>query len=103
MRSMMRQITALTKSIRLFGFGRGSVAYAMRLAHRLIRPSRWTTKQIRVPGVLHPVFLRPGTSDWEVLQQVFMSRSYCGGRMKLVESFEGSHSRPRPAWRADTS
>ena len=27
----------------------------------------------------------------------------CGGRMKLVESFEGSHSRPRPAWRADTS
>ena len=27
----------------------------------------------------------------------------CGGRMKLVESFEGSHSRPRRAWRADTS
>ena len=27
----------------------------------------------------------------------------CGGRMKLVESFEGSYSRPRPAWRADTS
>ena len=27
----------------------------------------------------------------------------CGGRMKLVESFEGSHSRRRPAWRADTS
>jgi hypothetical protein len=27
----------------------------------------------------------------------------CGGRMKLIESFEGSHSRPRPAWRADTS
>ena len=27
----------------------------------------------------------------------------CGGRMKLVESFEGSLSRPRPKWRADTS
>lgn len=27
----------------------------------------------------------------------------CGGRMKRVESFEGSHSRLRPAWRADTS
>jgi hypothetical protein len=27
----------------------------------------------------------------------------CGGRMKLVESFEGSHSRPTRAWRADTS
>ena len=27
----------------------------------------------------------------------------CGGRMQRVESFEGSHSRPRPAWRADTS
>jgi hypothetical protein len=27
----------------------------------------------------------------------------CGGRMKLVESFEGSHSRPRRAWRVDTS
>jgi hypothetical protein len=29
--------------------------------------------------------------------------SCCGGRMKLVESFEGSHSQPRPAWRPDTS
>lgn len=27
----------------------------------------------------------------------------CGGRMKRVESFEGLYSRPRPAWRADTS
>ncbi|MBM3552623.1 MAG: IS91 family transposase [Alphaproteobacteria bacterium] len=27
----------------------------------------------------------------------------CGGRMMRVESFDGSHSRPRPAWRADTS
>jgi Putative transposase/Transposase zinc-binding domain len=27
----------------------------------------------------------------------------CGGRMKLVESFEGPYSRPRTAWRADTS
>ncbi|GLS22975.1 hypothetical protein GCM10007874_59950 [Labrys miyagiensis] len=28
---------------------------------------------------------------------------YCGGRMTLVGSFEGSFSRPRPTWRADTS
>ncbi len=27
----------------------------------------------------------------------------CGGRMIRIESFDGSHSRPRPAWRADTS
>jgi hypothetical protein len=27
----------------------------------------------------------------------------CGGRMKLVESFEGSHSRPHRAWKVDTS
>jgi Putative transposase/Transposase zinc-binding domain len=27
----------------------------------------------------------------------------CGGRMKLVESFEGSLSRPHPKWRGDTS
>jgi hypothetical protein len=27
----------------------------------------------------------------------------CGGRMKLVESFEGPYSHPRPIWRADTS
>ena len=70
------QITALTKSISLFGFGRGSVAYATRLAHRLIRSARWTIKQVHVPSVLHPVFLRPGTSDWNVLEQVFMSRDY---------------------------
>ncbi|MGJ0531825.1 IS91 family transposase [Methylocystis sp.] len=27
----------------------------------------------------------------------------CGGRMIRIESFDGSHSRPRPLWRLDTS
>jgi FkbM family methyltransferase len=70
------QTMVLANSVGLLGFWRGSVAYATRLTHRLIRPLKWTVRQFHVPGVLHPVFIRPGTNDWEIFQQVFMFRNY---------------------------
>src|SRR4030042_5238997 len=34
------------------------------------------TRKIRIPGVLHPVFLRPGTIDEYTFQEIFVMRDY---------------------------
>jgi FkbM family methyltransferase len=34
---------------------------------------------IRLKGVAHPILLRPGTSDWDVLHQIFVAQDYDSG------------------------
>jgi FkbM family methyltransferase len=53
-----------------------SFAYGARLACRVVPKLQWQVMTLRLKGVAHPIALRPGTSDWDVLHQVFVAQEY---------------------------
>jgi FkbM family methyltransferase len=64
------------KAVNSFGLRRGTAAYLVFLWHRLIRSANQKTVQMCIPGLLHPVRLRPATTDWVIMQQVFIDRAF---------------------------
>src|SRR5262245_22787707 len=70
--SLQRWSTAVTK----FGPVNGTVAFGHFALPRLLRSNSQTLKSIRVPSLPHPVWLRPATTDWVVMEEVFMNHSY---------------------------
>jgi FkbM family methyltransferase len=73
---MSRHTHRLIKSIRTFGLRNGIAVFWPYLTHRLIKPWRWTQRSIAVRGIPAPVSLRPGVSDWIVLERIFMDEEY---------------------------
>jgi FkbM family methyltransferase len=71
-----RQLRLALRTIRLFGFGKGLLAYGAYVKHRMIQSQRNTLKRFDIPGIAHPVWLRPGTSDWSVMEQIFLNDEY---------------------------
>jgi FkbM family methyltransferase len=51
-------------------------AYNARLVSSVVPAARWQVKAMPLRGVAHPVFLRPGTTDWRVLHQIFVDQEY---------------------------
>lgn len=47
-----------------------------RITATIARSSRSKVKTLRLRGLPHPVYVRPGTSDWAVINQVFIAREY---------------------------
>jgi FkbM family methyltransferase len=67
------------RTIRLFrglGFRSGLRAFQLLLRKELLHDSDGPPRRMRVPGVPHPVWLREGTSDFEILEQIFLRREY---------------------------
>jgi len=50
---------------------------AKMLARRFVKVSaNWRVQELVLPGIKHPVYIRPGTTDIEVLQQVLLDSEY---------------------------
>ncbi|HEY6834279.1 MAG TPA: FkbM family methyltransferase [Pseudolabrys sp.] len=64
------------KAVRAFGLVRGTSAFVFLVAPSLIRIAPDKMKALRIPGVPHPVWLRPATSDWYVMEQIFIDEEY---------------------------
>jgi FkbM family methyltransferase len=64
------------RTIKTFGFFHGGVVIAGVAASRLLPSSGQKLKRLRITGLSRPFFVRLGTSDRSVLQQVFISREY---------------------------
>jgi FkbM family methyltransferase len=71
----MRYLNSIYRVVGAFGILDGGVMLAARAAGK-ISASTSAIRKLRLGGVPHPVFLRPGTSDWDFLDQVFVSREY---------------------------
>jgi FkbM family methyltransferase len=56
-----------------------SFAYGVRLLCRVVPKLQWKVVALRLKGVPHPILLRPGTSDWDVLHQIFVAEDYNSG------------------------
>ena len=65
--------------IRQFGIGTTGAAYAARLYSSVVPHARWKATSLHLGGVPKPVWIRPGTSDWRVLHQVFAGNEYDSG------------------------
>jgi FkbM family methyltransferase len=51
-------------------------AYALRLFCSMAPSARWRLLPMQLKGVAHPIMLRPGTTDWRVLHQIFVDQEY---------------------------
>src|SRR5258708_1722571 len=70
------QLRRLLKTVRLFGLGRGLLVYISYAKHRMNPSEREKVTRLDIPGMPYPVWLRPGTSDWSVLEQIFLDDEY---------------------------
>ncbi len=73
---MSRHVLRLYKSVRTFGLRTGCAAYYPYLLHRLMPGRKWSCRQLRLKNVSQPVWLRPGVSDWIVMERIFLDREY---------------------------
>jgi FkbM family methyltransferase len=64
------------KAVASFGLGQGTVAYFLLTWPRLMRSDSRTVRRLRIPAVSHPIWLRPATSDWFVMEKVFIDLDY---------------------------
>lgn len=64
------------KAVTSLGLRHGTVAYFQFTLPRLGGSDSRTVKQMRLPGLSHPIWLRPATSDWLVMEKVFIDRDY---------------------------
>lgn len=71
-----REALRLAKAIRSFGVLRGAVAYHYYAHYHLIKNDRHAIKPIKIPNLDSPIWLRPGTSDWLVMEQIFIDEEY---------------------------
>jgi len=64
------------KAVASFGLGQGTVAYFLLTLPRLTRSDNRKLKWMRIPVLSHPIWLRPGTTDWFVMEKVFIDLEY---------------------------
>jgi len=64
------------KAVKAFGLGQGTSAYCLLALPRLSRFAERKAKPMRIPGVPHPIWLRPATTDWYVMEQIFVDQCF---------------------------
>jgi FkbM family methyltransferase len=62
--------------LRGLGLRAGLRALQLLVRKELLRDPDGPPRRMRVPGVPHPVWLREGTSDFEIMEQIFLRREY---------------------------
>jgi len=82
------------KAINAFGLGPGTSAY-VRLSFPLNRSAARAPKPICIPGIPHPVWLRPTTTDWDVMEQIFIEQGFSLSRWPeheraICSAYEGT-------------
>lgn len=74
--SYVRHFTRPARIVASFGIRRGVTAYSHYVRDHILRSTRGSAKQLNLRGLNHPVWLRPGTSDWLVMEQTFIAQEY---------------------------
>lgn len=73
---MFRHFARALKSLSRLGLANGCALYAHYVYHRLVPGKKWTARRVRIRGVSRPVWLRPGVSDWILMERIFLDREY---------------------------
>lgn len=93
----MRSLISLYRNVQAFGIQDGSRAVAARIAATMFPALRDKLKILRLGGLPYPIHVRPGTSDWAVIHQVFIAREYdcpsAGHNQAVSEFYEDALSR----------
>ena len=66
----------LLLTVSKLGFRTACLVYIAHFFCLAIRKARWKTLRLRVKEIAEPLTLRPGTSDFFVLRQVFINKEY---------------------------
>jgi FkbM family methyltransferase len=64
------------KAVRAFGLRRGTSAFLFLVSPTFFRIAPRKVKALRIPNIPYPIWLRPATSDWYVMEQVFIDQEY---------------------------
>jgi FkbM family methyltransferase len=73
----LRHLRDLMRLVQSFGIRRGALAYSTFAAERLFpRTDARRLRAIELPGVSKPLWIRAGTSDWQVMTQIYVDREY---------------------------
>ena len=64
------------KAVNSFGLTQGTAAYFLFAWHRAIPSVNHKVTQMRIAGVPHPIWLRPATTDWVVMEQIFIDQAF---------------------------
>ena len=69
-------LQGFSRAVRQFGLRTTTLAYSARVFCRFVPGNQWRVVTLSLKGVAYPISLRPATSDWDVLQQVFVAEEY---------------------------
>lgn len=72
----MRHLTRLLKSVRVLGLRHGVAVYWLYVYHRLAVHKRWAAREVTLGAAARPTWIRPGVSDWIVMERIFLDREY---------------------------
>lgn len=73
---MSRHLTRLLKAVRKLGPVNGASVYFYYVYHRLFSSRKWAPREVAVRGLSKPIWMRPGVSDWIVMERIFLDREY---------------------------
>ena len=74
--SLSRHVKRLFKAIMKLGFLNGCLVHYFYVHHRLIRHHKWACRELRISNVSKPVWMRPGVSDWIVMERIFLDQEH---------------------------
>jgi FkbM family methyltransferase len=69
-------LQGFTRLAQQFGTRSAATAYGQRLFCSASKAAQWRVVPMALNGLPHPVLLRPGTTDWRVLHQIFADQEY---------------------------
>jgi FkbM family methyltransferase len=69
-------LTRWWKAVESFGSWRGTVAYFLFAWPRVIKSADRKVMAMGIPGMPHPIRLRPATTDWVVMEQIFIDQAF---------------------------
>jgi FkbM family methyltransferase len=69
-------LQGFTRLAQHFGTRSAVTAYSVRLFCSMVPAARWRVMPVVLNGLANPVLLRPGTTDWRVLHQIFADQEY---------------------------
>jgi FkbM family methyltransferase len=64
------------KSVSVLGVANGLVVFGHYAFYRAFFRLKWTRRQMSLSILPKPVWLRPGVSDWIVMERIFLDREY---------------------------
>jgi FkbM family methyltransferase len=72
----MRHLIRLFKSVRKLGIVDGLAVYWAYVFFRLSGRERWVPQKLSVQAPTGPFWMRPGVSDWIVMERIFIDEEY---------------------------